>query len=190
MDHKENWAPKNWCFWTVVTEKTLESPLHCKEIKPVNHKGNQSWIVIGKIDTEAEAPVLWPPDAKNWLIGKDPDAGKDWRQKEKGTTEDGWIASPTQWTWIWACSRSWWRTRKPGVLQSMRSQRIWHDWTTKWNWTEITSPFNAHKFDQNLGDSGWQVRLACYSSWGHKESDTTQWLNNNKNKPIPNHALL
>ena len=72
MDHKENWTPKSWCFWTVVTEKTLESPLHCKEIKPVNHKGNQSWIVIGKIDTEAEAPILWPPDVKNWLAGVQP----------------------------------------------------------------------------------------------------------------------
>ena len=91
--HKESWAPKNWCFWTVVLEKTLESPLDCKEIKPVRPKGNQSWIFIGRTDAEAEAPVIWPPDAKNWLIGKDPDAGKDWGQKEKGTTEDemvGW----------------------------------------------------------------------------------------------------
>ena len=93
LDHKEGWAPKNWCFWTVVLEKTLESPLDCKEIQTVNPKGNQSWIFIGRTDAEAEAPVIWPPDAKNWLIGKDPDAGKDWGQKEKGTTEDemvGW----------------------------------------------------------------------------------------------------
>ena len=87
LDYKENWAPKNWWFWTVVLEKTLESPLDCKEIQPVNPKGNQSWIFIGRTDAEAETPILWPPDAKNWLIGKDPDAGKDWRQ-EKGTTED------------------------------------------------------------------------------------------------------
>ena len=83
----------NWCFWTVVLERTLESPLDCKEIKPVNPKGNQSWIFIGRTDAEAEAPILWPPDVKNWLNGKDPDAGKDWRQEEKGTTEDemaGW----------------------------------------------------------------------------------------------------
>ena len=88
-----NWAPKNWCFWNVVLEKTLESPLDCKEIKPVNPKGNQSWIFIGRSDTEAETPILWPPDAKNWLIGKDSDAGKNWRQEEKGMTEDemvGW----------------------------------------------------------------------------------------------------
>ena len=86
LDHKEGWVLKNWCFWTVVLGKTLESPLDCKEIKPVNPKGNQSWIFIGR--THAEAPILWPPDAKNWLIGKDPDAGKDWRWDEKGKTED------------------------------------------------------------------------------------------------------
>ena len=85
-EYKESWAPKNWCFWTVVLEKTLESPLDCKEIKTVNLY--QSWIFIGRTDSEAEAPILWPPDAKNWLIGKDPDAGKDWGQEEKGVTED------------------------------------------------------------------------------------------------------
>ena len=91
--HKEGWVPKNQCFWTVVSEKTLESCLDCKEIKPVNPKGNQSWIIMGKTDAEAEAAILWPLDAKSLLIGKDPDAGKDWRQKEKGATEDemvGW----------------------------------------------------------------------------------------------------
>ena len=86
--YKEGWAPKNWCFWTVVLEKTLESPLDCKEIQPVHPKGNQSWIFIGRTDAEAETPILWPPDAKKWLIGKDLDAGKDWRQEEKGMTED------------------------------------------------------------------------------------------------------
>ena len=92
LDHKEGWAPKNWCFWTVVLEKTLESSLDCK-IKPINPKGNQSWIFIGRTDAEAEAPILWPPDAKSWLIGKDSDARKDRGQWEKGTTEDelvGW----------------------------------------------------------------------------------------------------
>ena len=88
LDHKEGWAPKNWCFWTVVLEKTLESPLDCKEIKSVNPKGNQLWIFIERTDAEAEAPILWPPDAKSQLIGKDPDAGKDWRQEEKGAIED------------------------------------------------------------------------------------------------------
>ena len=93
LDYKESWAPKNWCFWTVVLEKTLESPLGCKEIQPVHPKGNQSWVYVGRTDVEAEAPVLWPLDAKSWLIGKDLDPGKDWGQEEKGTTEDemvGW----------------------------------------------------------------------------------------------------
>ena len=92
-DYKESWAPKNWCFWTVVLEKTLESPLDCKEIKPVHPKGNQSWIFIGRTNAKAETPILWPPAVKNWLIWKDSDAGKDWRQEEKGSTEDetvGW----------------------------------------------------------------------------------------------------
>ena len=89
LDHKESWALKNWCFWTVVLEKTLERPLDCKEIQPVHPKGNQSWIFIER--TRAEAPILWPPDVKSWLIGKDPDAGKAWRREEKGTTGDGMV---------------------------------------------------------------------------------------------------
>ena len=88
LDYKESWVPKNRCFWTMVLEKTLERPLDCKEIQPVHPKENQSWIFIGRTDVEAETPILWPPDAKNWLIGKDPDAGKDWRLEEKGMTED------------------------------------------------------------------------------------------------------
>ena len=93
LDYKDNWVPKNWCFWAVELEKTLVSPLDCKEIQPVHPKGNQSWIFFGSTDAEAEAPIFWLPDAKNWLIWKDPDAGKDWKQQEKGTTEDemiGW----------------------------------------------------------------------------------------------------
>ena len=88
LNHKESWAPKNWYFWTVVLEKTLERPLDCKEIQPVHPKGNQSWIFIGRIDAEAETPIFWAPNGKNLLIGKDPDAGKEWRQEEKGMTED------------------------------------------------------------------------------------------------------
>ena len=88
LDYKESWALKNWCSWTVVLEKTLESPLDCKAIQPVHPKGNWSWVFIGRTDVEAETPKLWPPDVKIWLTGKDPDAGKDWRQEEKGTTED------------------------------------------------------------------------------------------------------
>ena len=93
LDHKEGWAPKNWSFWTVMLEKTLESPSDCKEIKLVNPKGNQPWIFNGRTDAETETPIFWPPDVKSWLIGKDPDVGKDWGQEEKGMTEDemvGW----------------------------------------------------------------------------------------------------
>ena len=93
LDSEESWAPKTWYFWTVVLEKTLESPFDCKEIQPIHHKGNQSWIFIGRTDAEAEAPILWPPDVKNWLMWKDSNARKDWRWEEKGTTEDeivGW----------------------------------------------------------------------------------------------------
>ena len=93
LDYKESWALKNWCFWTVVLQKTLESPLDFKEIQTIHPKGNQSWIFIGRTDAKAETPILWPPHAKSWLIGKDPDAGRDWGQEEKGMTEDemvGW----------------------------------------------------------------------------------------------------
>ena len=97
LDYKESWTLKNWCFWTVVLGKTLESPLNCKEIQPVHPEGNQCWIFIGRTDAEAESPILWLPGVKNWLIGKDLDAGKDWRQEEKGMTGwDGWMASQTR----------------------------------------------------------------------------------------------
>ena len=125
--NKEGWAQKNWCFWTVALEKTLKNPLDYK-IKLVNFKGNQPWIFIER--TDAEATILLPHNVKSWLIRKDPDAGKDWRQEEKGTT-DGWMVSLTQWTWVWASSGRWWWTGKPGVLQSMGLQRVGHDWATK-----------------------------------------------------------
>ena len=132
LDYEESWAPKNWCFWTVVLEKTLESPLDCKEIQPVHPKGDKSWVFIGRNDAEADTPILWPPDEKSWLIWKDPDAGKDWGQEEKGTTEDkmvGWHH------WLdghgWVDSGSWWWTGRPGVLQLMGSQKVGHNWTTE-----------------------------------------------------------
>ena len=138
LNYKESWVLKNWCFWTVVLEKTLESTLYCKDIQPVHSKGDQSWVFIGRTDVEAEAPVLWPLDAKSWLIWKDPDAGKDWRQEEKGMTEDGdgSMASLTRWTWVWLNCRSWCLTRRPGVLQSMGSQRVGHDWATELKFAE------------------------------------------------------
>ena len=135
LDHKEGWTLKN-CFWAVVLEKTLESALDCKEIKPVNPSGNQSWIFIGRTDAEveAEAPILWPPDAKSWLIRKDRVAGKDWRQEEKGMTEDkmvGWHHWLIGHEFEQILGDRWSRTGKPGMLQSMGLQRVRHNWTTE-----------------------------------------------------------
>ena len=124
--------PKNWCFWTVMLEKTLESPLDCKEIQPVDPKGNQPWIFIGSIDAEADTPALWPPDMKSWFIIKDPDAGKDWRQEEKGMTEVEMIG--------------------------------WHH------------QLDGHEFEQAPGVGDGQRSLACFSPWGCRESDMTEWL--------------
>ena len=133
----------NWYFRTMVLEKTLESPLDHKEIKPVNPKGNQSWLFIRRTDAAAETPILWLPDAKNWLIGKDPDAGKDWRQDDRGW--NGWMASLTRWIWFWASSGSWGWTGKPGVLQSMGLQRVGYDWATELNWISL---MNAHGYER------------------------------------------
>ena len=134
LDYKESWVQKHWCFWTVVLEKNLESPLDCKEIQLVHPKGDQPWVFVGGTDVEAETPVLWPPDVESWLIWKDPDAGKDWGQEEKGTTEDEMVA---------------WHHRHNGhglgglrelmmdrEAWRVRSQRVGHDWGTELNWTE------------------------------------------------------
>ena len=131
LDYKESWMSKNWCFWTVVLEKTLESPLDFKEIQPVHPKGNQSWIFTGRTDAEAKTPVPWPPDEK-WLIWKDPDAGIDWR-REKGMTEDEMVG--------------------------------WHH------------QLNRPEFELAPGVGDGQGSLSCCNQWGHKESDTTGWLN-------------
>ena len=128
---KKSWAPKNCCFWTVVLEKTFQSPLDCKEIQPVHSEGDQPWDFFGRIDAKAETPVLWPPHAKSWLLGKDSDAGRDWGQEEKG-----WMASLTRWMWVWVNSGSWWWTGRPGVLRFMGSQRVGHDWVTELNWED------------------------------------------------------
>ena len=168
LDYKESWAPKNWCFWTVVLEKTLESPLDCKEIQPVHPKGNQSWIFIGRTDAETETPILWSPDAKSWPR---PWCWERLRAGAKGDDRewDGWMVSPTQWTWVWVNSRSWWWTGRPGMLQFMGSQRVRHDWVTELYWTEL----NCHEFEQAPAESGGQRSLVCCSPWVRKESDTT-----------------
>ena len=140
LDYKESWVLKNWCFWTVILEKTLESPLDRKDIQPVHPKGIKSWMFIGRTDTEAETPILWPPDAKSWLIWK-----KTWCWERLKAREgddrggDGWMASPTRWTWVLASSGSWWWTGRPGVLQSMGLQRVGHNWGTELtDWDSIT----------------------------------------------------
>ena len=135
LDYKESWAPKNWCFWTMVLEKTLESPSDSKEIQPVHPKWDQSWVFIGRTDVEAETPILWPPDAKSWLFWKDPDAGKDWGQEEKGKTEDemvGWHHRLNGFEFL-NCE-SWWWTGRPGMLWFMGSQGVGHNWATELNW--------------------------------------------------------
>ena len=136
LDYKESWVLKNPCFWTVVLEKTLESPLYSKEIKPVNPEGSQPWIFIGRTDAEAEVPIVWPPDVKSRLIGKDPDAGKDWGQEEKGATEDeivGWHYRLNGHEW--ANSGREWRTGNLGVLKFMGSQS--RTWLSKWTATTL-----------------------------------------------------
>ena len=135
LDYKESWAPKNGCFWTVVLEKTLESPPDCKDIQPVNPKGNQSWIFIGWTDAEAAALMLGLPDAKNWLIWEDPDAGKDWRREKRMTKDEtvGWHQPLDRREW--GSSRNWWWTGKHGAPQSIGPQRVVHDWATELNWS-------------------------------------------------------
>ena len=134
LDYKESWPSENWFLNCGFGEDSWES-LDCKEIQPVNPKGNKSWMFMGRTDVEAETPIVWPPDVKSWLLWKDPDAGKDWGQEEKGTTEDEMVG--------------------------------WHHW------------LNGHEFEQALGDGKEQGSLARYSPWGWKESNTTEWLNNN-----------
>ena len=149
-NHKESWAPRNWCFPIVVLEKTLESPLDSKEIKPVNPKGNPPWIFIGSLSSNTLA--TWCKELTHW---KRPSCWERLKVGEEGDNRgwDGWMASPTQWTWVWASSGTWWRSGKPGVLQFMGSQRVGHDWATKLNWyiyahtylyTYIIHKYTAH----------------------------------------------
>ena len=159
LDYKDSWAPKNWCFWTVVLEKTLESPLDCKEIQPVHPKGNQSWVFTGRVDADAEALILWPPDVKNWLIWEDPDAGKDWGQEEKWATEDemvGWHH--------WLNGHEFEQT--PGDNEGQGSLVCCSSW-----------------------DSEEQGSLVHCGPRGHKELDMTERLDNNSNKSRDVHHL-
>jgi len=139
LDYKESWALTNWCFWAVVLQETLENLLDCKEIQPVHPKGDHLSVFLGRTDVEAETPIFWRTELKHWLIWKDPDLGKIEVGREGDNRGwDGWMASPTQWTWIWVDSGSWWSTGKPGVLLSMRLQRVGHDWVTELNWSKLS----------------------------------------------------
>ena len=205
LDYEESWVLKNWSFWTVVLEKTLESPLNCKEIQSVHSTGDQYWIFIGRTDAEAETPIIWPPDAKNWLVGKDSDAGRDWGQEEKGMTEDeivGWHH------WLDGHESE----QVPGVDDGQGSLVCCNPWCQKeWDTTEqlkwhvymgFPGGSDGKESASNLRDLGsilglgrspggeqgsplqysclenpvGQRSLAGYSPWGHKESDTTEWL--------------
>jgi len=178
LEYKESWAPKNWCFCTLVLKKTLERLLGCKKIQPVHPQGNQSWMFIARTDAEAETLILRPPDTKNWLIGKDPDAGKDWRQEGEGDNRgwDGWMASPTQWTWVWVSSGSWWWTGRPGVLQSMRSQRFIHDWETEVNRTKLKTVLStSYRVSYFILTTLW-VRWIINPKWkGKKVNLRKKW---------------
>ena len=150
MNGCENWAIKKakgqrigaFGLWFrtdafELLEKTLESSLECKDIQPVHPKRNQSWIFIQRIDVKDKTPILWPPDVKNWLIGKNPDAGKDWKQRRRGWQRMRWLDGITDSvTWAWVNSGSWWWTGRPGVLQFMGSQRVGHNWATELHWTD------------------------------------------------------
>ena len=140
LDCEESWALKNWCFWTMVLEKTLESPLDCKEIQPVHSKGDQSWVFIGRNDTKAETSTLATScedltHLKRLWCWEGLEAGGEGNNKGW----DCWMASPTRWTWVWVNSRSWWWTGRPGLLWFMGSQRVGHDWATELNWTDPLS---------------------------------------------------
>ena len=169
LNYKESWATKNWYFWTVVLEKTLESPLDCKEIKPVPAKGDQSWVFVGRTDAEAEAPILWPPDVKNWLTGKDPDGGKDWRREEKGTTEDemaGWHHRLDGHEFEWtpgvgdgqgslACCDSW------GRKESDTTERL--NWTEleNWSWKGCICEYSLWDWEKFWGS--WYLVLSQFN---------------------------
>ena len=172
LDHKEHWPLRNWCFGSVVLEKTLESPLDSKEIQPVHPKGNQSWIFIGRTDAEAETPILWPPDVKNWLIGKNPDAGKDWRQEENGTTENemvGWHRQFNGYEFEWtlgdsegqgslACCSPW-DGKELDMTEQLNNNHRWGYYITKIPQACGITKIQARAYDASLGDHRGDLKV-------------------------------
>ena len=155
FDYKESWVQKNWCFWTVVLEKTLESPLDCKEIQPVHPEGNQSWVFIGRTDVETETPNTLATWCEEVTHLKRPWCWESLKVGGEGDNRgwDGWMASPNQWTWVWVDSGSWWWTGRPGVLRFMGLQRVGHNWATELNWTELLILTTA------VVDRAWKLRF-------------------------------
>ena len=154
--NKKSWTLKNWCFWVTVLEKTLESPLDHKEIQPVHSKGNQFWIFIGRTDAEANTLATWCEELTHL---KRPWCWERLRAGGEGDDRglDGWMASLTQWTWVWVDSRSWWWTGRPGVLRYMGSQRVRHDWVTELNWTQLNRLFKTLTSVSSSDKWGWQA---------------------------------
>ena len=178
LDCKESWALKNWCFWTVVLQETLESPLDCKEIKPVHPKGDQFWVFIGRTDAEAETPILWPPHVKNWLIWKDPDAGKDWRHEEKGMTEDEMVGWHDWLNWHGlnklqelGTDRKAWRATVHGVTMN---------WTPLSDWTELKYIEGERK------EKGIRALRACPETSNIQRLGGVENLAKETEKEVPN----
>ena len=183
LDCEEGWAPKNWCFWTVMLEKTLESPLDCKEIQPVYSEGDQLWDFFWRNDAKAEAPVLWTPHAKSWLIGKDSDAGRDWGAGGEGDNRwwDGWMPSPTRWIWVWVNSGIWWWTGRPVMLWFMGLQRVGHDWAT-----ELMCPMTTICFeDMGAWPCAWQISAQLSVNSSDRDFSTPEKQKIAKNPPTP-----